>query len=129
MQHFIYGLNPESEHFLILAFEGSVMYKIAVVVRTILEKVLNSTPYTDVFDDPPEPEIPPTEKQPFHILSVVSSPLPPHIEEITEPPKSSDHEPLLKELLMFIPDLFSEEEYIELGHVSNMPKEHKCICS
>ena len=30
---------------------------------------------------------------------------------------------------MFIPDLFSEEEYIELGHVSNMPKEHKCICS
>ena len=30
---------------------------------------------------------------------------------------------------MFIPDLFSVEEYIELGHVSNMPKEHKCICS
>ena len=30
---------------------------------------------------------------------------------------------------MFIPNLFSEEEYIELGHVSNMPKEHKCICS
>jgi len=30
---------------------------------------------------------------------------------------------------MFIPDLFSEEENIELGHVSNMPKEHKCNCS
>ena len=30
---------------------------------------------------------------------------------------------------MFIPDLFSEEEYIELDHVSSMPKEHKCICS
>ena len=105
------------------------MYKTVAEVRTILEKVLNSTPYTDVFDDPLEPEVPPTERQPLHILSVVSSPPPPHIEEITEPPKSSDHEPLLEELPMFVPDLFSEEEYIELGHVSNMPKEHKCICS
>jgi len=129
MQHFIYGLTPESEHFLNLTSEGSVMSKTAAEVRTILEKVHNSTPYTDVFDDPPEPEVPPTKRQPLHILSAISSPPPPHIEEITEPPKSSDHEPLLEELPMFIPDLFSEEEYIELGHVSNMPKEHKCICS
>ena len=129
MQHFIYGLNPESERFLNLASEGSVFYKIAAEVRTILEKILNSTAYTNVFDDPPEPEVPPTERQPLHILSVVASPTPPHIEEVTEPPKSSGHESLLEELPMFIPDLFSEEEYIELGHVSNMPKEHKCICS
>ena len=129
MQHFIYGLKPESERFLNLASKGSVLYKTAAEVRTILEKVLNSTPYTDVFDDPPELEDPPTERQPLHILSVVSSPPPPHIEEITKPLKSSDHEPLLEELPMFIPDLFSEEEYIELGHVSNMPKEHKCICA
>ena len=30
---------------------------------------------------------------------------------------------------MFILDLFTEEEYLELGNVSGMPKEHKCICS
>jgi len=30
---------------------------------------------------------------------------------------------------MFIPNLFTEEEYIELGNVSTMLKEHKCICS
>ena len=129
MQHFIYGLNPESEHFLNLASEGSVMYKIAVEVRTILEKVLNSTQYTDVFDDPPEPAILPTEGQPLHILSVVSSPPPPHIEEITEPAKFSDLEPLLEDMPMLVPDLFSEEEYIELGHVVNMPKEYMCIYS
>ena len=41
--HKIYGLNPESEHFLNLASEGSVMYKTMAEVRTILEKVLNST--------------------------------------------------------------------------------------
>ena len=30
---------------------------------------------------------------------------------------------------MFIPDLFIEEEYLELGNAASMPKEHKCICS
>ena len=30
---------------------------------------------------------------------------------------------------MFIPNLFTEEEYMELGNVSGMPKEHKCVCS
>ena len=107
MQHFIYGLNLESERFLNLVFEGSVMYKTAAEVKTILEKVLNSTPYTDVFDDSPEPEVPPTKRQPLHILSVVSSPPPPHIEEITEPPMSPDHEPLFEDMAMFVPDLFS----------------------
>jgi hypothetical protein len=77
MQHFIYGLNPESERFLNLASKGSVMYKTAAEVRTILEKVLNSTQYTNIFDDPPEPEVPPTKRQSLHILSVISSP-PPH---------------------------------------------------
>ena len=43
MQHFIYYLNPKSDHFLNLASKGSVMYKTVAEVRTILEKVLNST--------------------------------------------------------------------------------------
>ena len=30
---------------------------------------------------------------------------------------------------MFVPDLFTEEEYLELGNATSMPKEHKCICS
>jgi hypothetical protein len=30
---------------------------------------------------------------------------------------------------MFISDLFTEEEYMELSNTSNLPKEHKCICS
>ena len=33
MQHFIYGLNLESEHFLNLASEGSVMYKTVLKQR------------------------------------------------------------------------------------------------
>ena len=52
-----------------------------------------------------------------------------HTEENTEPPKSLDHEPLIKDMPMFIPQLFTEGEYMELGNVSAMPKEHKCICS
>jgi hypothetical protein len=30
---------------------------------------------------------------------------------------------------MFIPDLFTEEEYMKLGNALAMPKEHKCVCS
>ena len=55
MQHFFYGLKPESAHFMNVASEGSVMYKTVAEVRTLLEKVLNSTEYTGIYDDPPEP--------------------------------------------------------------------------
>ena len=101
------------------------MYKTVSDAKTILERLLNSAQYTDVFVGPPEPANPPTERQPLHIISVVTSPPPPHVQEITKPPKSSDHEPLVEDMPMFVPDLFSGEEYIELSHVSNMPKEHK----
>ena len=119
MQHFVYGLNPKSEHFLNLASEGSVMYKTVSEAKTILEKVLNSTPLTILLSQ----QIPPPKGS--HSTSFLLFPPPPHIEKITEPPKSSDHEPLLEDMPMVVPDLFLEEEYIELGHVSNMPKEHK----
>ena len=107
MQHFVYGLNLESAHFLNLNSEGSVMYKTLAEARTILERVLNSTQYTEVFDDPPEPENQSTDKQQLNILSAAFSPPPPHIEEITEPPKSPDHEPLFEDMAIFVPDLFS----------------------
>ena len=55
MQHFFYGLKPESAHFMNVASEGSVMYKTVAEVKTLLEKVLNSTNYTGIYDDPPEP--------------------------------------------------------------------------
>ena len=55
MQHFFYGLKPESAHFMNVASEGSVMYKTVAEVRTLLEKVLNSTNYTGIYDGPPEP--------------------------------------------------------------------------
>ena len=128
MQHF-YGLKPESAHFMNVASEGSVMYKTVAEVRTLLEKVLNNTDYTSIYDDPPEPIEQPSETQQLQILSVASSPPPPYIEEITDPPKSPDHEPLIEDMPMFIPDLFTEEEYLELGNAASMPKEHKCICS
>jgi hypothetical protein len=82
-----------------------------------------------VFDDPPEPTDQPKEKQQVHILSAASFPPPPYIEEITELAKSTDYELLIEDMPMFIPDLFAEEEYVELCNVSAMLKEYKCICS
>ena len=52
MQHFFYGLKPESAHFMNVASEGSVMYRTVAEVRTLLENVLNSTEYTGIYDDP-----------------------------------------------------------------------------
>ena len=130
MQHFFYGLKPESAHFMNVASEGSVIYKTMAEVRTLLEKVLNNTDYIGIYDDPLEPIEQPSETQQLQILSAASSPPPPYIEEITEPPKSPDHEPLIEDMpMMFIPDLFTEEEYLQLGNVTSMLKEHKCICS
>jgi hypothetical protein len=128
MQHFVGGLKPESAHFMNVTFEGSVMYKTVAKVQTILEKVLDSTQYMGVFDDPPEAADQPKENQQVLIILAASSPPPPYIEEITEPSKSTDHEPLIEDMPMFIPDLFKEKEYIKLGNTSNLPKEHKCIC-
>ena len=105
------------------------MYKTVAKVRTLLEKVLNNTQYTRIYDNPPEPMEQPSETQQLQVLSAASSPPPPYREEIIEPPKSLDHEPLHEDMPLFIPGLFTEEDYLELGDVSTMPKEHKCICS
>ena len=80
MQHFIYGLNSESAHFLNVSSEGSVMYKTVAEVRTLLKKVLNSIEYTGVYDDPPETIEQPNETQQLQVLSAASSPPPPYIE-------------------------------------------------
>ena len=93
------------------------MYKIVAEVRALLKKVLNSTEYTSIYDDPPETVERPYKMQQLQFITAASSPPPPYIEEITEPPKSSDQEPLQEDIPMFLPDLFTEEEYLELSNV------------
>jgi hypothetical protein len=44
------------------------------------------------------------EDEQIQVLSAESSPPPPYIEEITEPPKIPDHEPLIEDMPMFIHD-------------------------
>ena len=128
MQHFIFGLKSDCAHFLNVSSEGSVMYETVAEVRTLLKKVLKSTEYTSIYDDPPETVEQPYKTQQLQFITAASSPPPPHIEEITEPPKSSDQEPLYEDIPMFIPDLFTDEEYLELSNISGMPMEHKCVC-
>ena len=45
LRHFFYGLKLESAHFMNVASKGSIMYRTMAEVRTLLEKVLNSTEY------------------------------------------------------------------------------------
>ena len=67
MQHFIYGLKPESAYFLNVSTEGSVMYKIVAEVRNLLKKVLNSTEYIGIYDDPPKTVERPYETQQLQV--------------------------------------------------------------
>jgi hypothetical protein len=39
-----------------------------------------------------------------------------------------DQEPLIEDMSLYIPEIFTEEEYLEIGNVSNMPIETKCAC-
>ena len=78
MQHFFYGLKPESAHFMNVASEGSIIYRTVAEVRTLLEKVLNSTDYAGIYDDPPELIEQLSETQQLQILSATSSPPPPY---------------------------------------------------
>ena len=87
------------------------MYKIVAEVRTLLKKVLNSTEYTGIYDDQPETVERSYKTQQLQFIIAASSPPPPYIEEIIKPPNSSDQEPLHEDIPMFIPDLFTEDEY------------------
>jgi len=83
------------------------VYKIIAEVRTILEKVIDSTQHTGDFDYPLEPTEQPKGKQQVHTLSAASSPPPLLIEKIAKSVKSMDHEVLIKDMPMFILDLFT----------------------
>ena len=114
MQHFVGGLNAESTHFIDMASAGSVLYKTVDEVQDLLNKVLTSTEYTKVFDDPPEP----TEKQQIHTLSASPCPPPPFIEEITEPPpKTPDPGPLIDALPQFISPLHRGGVHVTRQHI------------
>jgi hypothetical protein len=54
--HFYHGLNKEVALHLDIASEGSFSHKIVTEGKAILEKILENTPYTSIFDEFPKEE-------------------------------------------------------------------------
>ena len=60
LQHFSYGLRTDSATFLDKATGGSFLYKTVSEAKAILNRILQNTEYTGVYEDPPEKSREPT---------------------------------------------------------------------
>ena len=56
LQHFYLGLSKDSAQFLDIASRGAFLHLSASVARSILDKILENTPYTGIHDELPEEE-------------------------------------------------------------------------
>ena len=60
LQHFSYGLRTDSATYLDQASGGSFLYKTVSEAKAILNRILQNTEYTGVYEDPPEKSREPT---------------------------------------------------------------------
>ena len=54
LQHFSYGLRTDSATYLDKASGGSFLYKTVSEAKAILNRILQNTKYTEIYEDPPE---------------------------------------------------------------------------
>jgi hypothetical protein len=54
LQHFSYGLRTDSATFLDKSSGGSFLYKTVSEAKAILNRILQNTEYTGIYEDPPE---------------------------------------------------------------------------
>ena len=64
LQHFHYGLSREATLFLDISSGGSFSHKTVSEGKAILDKILENTPYTGIYDEfPEEVELAPSQKR------------------------------------------------------------------
>ena len=119
IQHFAYGLKTTSATFLDKASRGSFLHKTVSEAKAILDRILNDTEYTRVYEDPPEESREPAERaEPF-----IPSPTP-CAQRIAElDPFASVPKPFSKDHRPFFYSMFDDDESIVDGDVSSLPKE------
>ena len=78
LQYFYMGLNKDSMNFLDMASRRAFLYLSTTEARTILNKILGSTPYTGIHDELPKEEDESSSKQEEEVLIVKSQPLQSH---------------------------------------------------
>jgi len=119
LQHFSYGLRTDSMTYLDKASRGSFLYKIVSDAKTILNRILQNTEYTGVYEDPPEKSREPTRRAEPSTQSPTPCP-----QKISEPNFStSNPEPFIENHRPFFLSMFDDHESIMYGDVSSSPKE------
>jgi len=119
LQHFACGLSTNSITFLDKASGGSFFHKSISEAKAILDRILNDTEYTEVYEDPPEESREPAERaEPF---APSPTPCPQRISELD--PFASDPKPFSKNHRPFFFSMFDDDESTVDGDFSSLPRE------
>src|SRR6187551_3848900 len=128
LQHFSLGLCPVATTFLDSASGGSFFYLVPSEARVVLDRILDNTPYTRIYDELPDeeekqPEPEPKEPIPVQSKSIsASSPSEPEAYFEPQPYSSPDHyDSLYTTLYDFDDDLFED-----VGSATSFPRE-RCV--
>jgi hypothetical protein len=128
LDHFQIGLSKEAALHLNLSSGGSFSHKTISEAKDILEKILENTPYTGIFDEFPEEEEEvkpsPESKEEEHVTELETLIEQPILDLVAETPPDKgtqgqveDDEPSPFEL----PFEFEEELFEDYGNTSNYP--------
>jgi len=119
LQHFSYGLRTNIATYLDKASGGSFLHKTISEAKAILNRILQNTKCTGIYEDPPEESREPTQRaEPFAQIPT-SCP-----QKIAEPkPSTSNPDPFSKNHWPFFLSMFDDDESTKDGDVSSLPKE------
>jgi hypothetical protein len=127
LHHFHLGLNKEAALHLDISSRGLFSHKTISEGKAILEKILEKTPYTGVFDEfPEEEEVKPNpdQQEEAHATEskILSNPSNDLVAE--EPPTKGTHHTLEDDEPMF-PFEIEEDLFEDFGNASNLPVQVK----
>ena len=127
LQHFSLGLCPVATTFLNSASGGSFSHLTPSAARVILDRILEDTPYTGVYDelpdeeeDQPEPE----SEEPVQLQSKSISSSIPSIPEAHYEPQPYPS-PAYYDSLYTTPYDFDDDLFEDIGSITNFPRERR----
>ena len=119
LQHFSYGHRTDSATYLDKASGGSFLYKTVSEAKAILNRILQNTEYTRIYEDQPEESQESTRRAEPSTQSPTPCP-----QKISEPNFSTSYpKPFSENHRPFFLSMFDDDESIMYGDVSSSPKE------
>ena len=125
LQHFHHGLSKEAALFLDIPSGGSFSHKFVSEGKAILDKILENTPYTNIYDKFPEEEVEPSPepKEEAHATELKIPIHPSHNLVAEKPPDKGTQNQLEDDEIspLELPFEFEEDIFEDYGNTSNLP--------